>query len=202
MKLYYAPGTCSLAPHIVLREVGMPFELIRVDTGTHQLADGSDYFAINPKGQVPVLELQDGSRFTEGPVICQYIADQAGDRRLMPAAGSMQRYRVMEWQNHITSDLHKSFGPLFKPEYETATKQLFAEGLVKKLAWVSEQIGHKPYLTGDDFTAADAYFFVMTLWAGFVKLDLSGLDALRRFQERVAARPAVAEALKVEGLKV
>lgn len=202
MKLYYAPGTCSLAPHIVLREAGMPFELIRVDTGTHQLADGSDYFAINPKGQVPVLELQDGHRFTEGPVICQYIADQAGDRRLMPAAGSMQRYRVMEWQNHITSDLHKSFGPLFKPEYDAATKQLFGEGLVNKLSWVSEQIGHKPYLTGDDFTAADAYLFVMTLWAGFVKLDLSGLDALRGFQERVAARPAVAEALKVEGLKV
>lgn len=200
MKLYYAPGACSLVPHIVLRELGEPFELVRVDLATHRLADGSDYTAINAKGEVPVLELEDGSRLTEGPVICQYLADRAGRRDLMPAAGTMARYRVMEWQNHITSDLHKGFSPLFKPDFDDATKKRFAETLRNRLGWVSQQLGSKAHLTGESFTAADAYLFVMLNWAQYMKLDLGALDALNAFHARVAARPAVREAMQVEGL--
>lgn len=200
MKLYYSPAACSLAPHIVLREAGLPFELVRVDTSTHKLADGSDYYAINPKGQVPVLELDDGSRLTEGPIICQYLADRAENRQLMPAPGTMQRYRVMEWQNYITSELHKSFSPLFGPAFDGTAKKTFRENLAKKFAWVVEQLGDKPYLTGETFTAADAYLFVVSGWARFVDLDLSHLPQLTAFRERVAARPAVAQALKAEGL--
>lgn len=200
MKLYYSPAACSLAPHIVLRETGLPFELVRVDTSTHKLADGSDYYAINPKGQVPVLELDDGSRLTEGPIICQYLADRAENRQLMPAPGTMARYRVMEWQNYITSELHKSFSPLFSPAFDGNAKKAFRESLANKFAWVVQQLGDKPFLTGDTFTAADAYLFVVSGWARFVDLDLSHLPKLTAFRERVAARPAVAQALKAEGL--
>ncbi|MDD3763123.1 MAG: glutathione transferase GstA [Nevskiales bacterium] len=200
MKLYYAPANCSLAPHIVLREAGAPFELVRVDTATHTLEDGSDYHAINPKGQVPVLQLDDGSRLTEGPIICQYIADRADNRALMPAPGSMQRYRVMEWQNYITSELHKGFSPLFNTGLDPAVRQTFADALKNKLAWVCEQIGDRPYLTGDTFTAADAYLFVVTGWAPFVKLDVSDLDVLTAYRARIAERPSVSAALRAEGL--
>ena len=200
MKLYYSPAACSLAPHIVLREAGLPFELVRVDTGTHKLADGRDYYAINPKGQVPVLELDDGSRMTEGPVICQYLADRAGNTQLMPAAGTMARYRVMEWQNYITSELHKSFSPLFNPAFDGNAKKAFRESLARKFAWVVERLGDKPFLTGEAFTAADVYLFVVSGWARFVDLDLSHLPKLTAFRERVAARPMVAQALKAEGL--
>lgn len=200
MKLYYAPGACSLAPHIVLRESGTPFQLIRVDTATHTLADGSDYYAINPKGQVPVLELEDGSRLTEGPIISQYIADRAEARELMPAPGTMARYRVMEWQNYITSELHKSFSPLFGKALDAAAKKVFADGLLQKLAWVTEQIGERKFLTGDSFTAADAYLFVVASWSKYVGLDISGLPKLQAYLARVAERPAVAGALRAEGL--
>lgn len=201
MKLYYSPGACSLAPHIVLREAGVPFTLERVDTGTHKTAHDVDFFTINPKGYVPLLELDDGQRLSEGPVIAQYIADQAGCTDLMPAAGSMARYRVMEWQNYITSELHKSFSPLFNPAFDASAKTLFAAALQKKFGWISQQLRDRAYLTGDTFTAADAYLFTVAGWARHVALDLSDCEHLQAFLQRVAARPAVRDAMKAEGLR-
>jgi glutathione S-transferase len=200
MKLYYAPAACSLAPHIVLREAGLTFELAKIDTGRHVTADGGDFYAVNTKGQVPVLELDDGARLTEGPVIAQYIADRASATSLMPAAGSLARYRVMEWQNYITSELHKSFTPLFHDDVDATAKRALAGVLRKKLVWLDGQLVGKPYLTGEAFTAADAYLFVVLGWARFVKLDLADLSHLQAFIARVAARPAVREAMRAEGL--
>lgn len=200
MKLYYATGACSLAPHIVSREIDLNVELIRVDTKSHLTADGIDFYSINPKGSVPCLQLADGQLLTEGPIICQYLADQANNTQLMPASGTLARYRVMEWQNYITSELHKSFSPLFNPNAGAETKALFAEQLKAKFAWLSSKLENTAYLTGDDFTAADAYLFVVTNWSKFVGVDLSHLSALQAFMQRVAARPAVQAALKAEGL--
>lgn len=200
MKLYYAPAACSLAPHIVLREAGLAFDLAKIDTARHVTADGGDFHAVNAKGQVPVLELDDGTCLTEGPVIAQYIADSAGDHSLMPAAGTLARYRVMEWQNYITSELHKSFTPLFHDDVDATAKQALAGVLRRKLAWVDGQLAGKPYLTGEVFTAADAYLFVVLGWARFVKLDITDLSHLQAFIARVAARPAVREAMRAEGL--
>lgn len=200
MKLYYSPGACSLSPHIVLREAGLPFELVLASTKTKKLADGSDYNLINPKSQVPTLELNDGQRLTEGPVIVQYIADQAPASNLAPAAGTMARYRVMEWLNFITSELHKTFSPLFNPTMAAEAKPLFAARVLDRLGWVDTQLEGKSYLTGDTFTVADAYLFVVTNWTKFVGIDISGLKHLGAFMGRVAARPAVQAALKAEGL--
>ncbi|HYD79019.1 MAG TPA: glutathione transferase GstA [Paucimonas sp.] len=200
MKLYYSPGACSLAPHIVLRETHAAFTLERVDIGTRKTEHGVDYTTINPKGQVPLLALDDGQHLSEGPVIAQYLADRARREDLMPAAGTLARYRVMEWQNHITSELHKGFSPLFNPTLDTAAKAVFAEALQKKFAWVSSQLRGKQYLTGDVFTVADAYLFTVAGWAKYVSLDLSDHEHLQGFLKRVAARPAVREAMKAEGL--
>lgn len=200
MKLYYATGACSLAPHIVSREVDLNVELIRVDTKSHLTEEGIDFYTINPKGSVPCLQLADGQLLTEGPIICQYLADQANNTQLMPASGTLARYRVMEWQNYITSELHKSFSPLFNPNAGAETKALFAEQLKNKYTWLSSKLEQSAYLTGESFTAADAYLFVVTNWAKFVGLDLSHLSALQAFMQRVAARPAVQAALKAEGL--
>ena len=201
MKLYYSPAACSLAPHIVLREAALPFTLHRVDTERHVTADGDDYYAINSKGQVPVLELDDGARLSEGPVIAQFIADLAKATALMPAAGTIERYRVMEWQNYISTELHKSFTPLFADGLDAAAKGTLAERLRKKYEWLDRQLDGKSYLTGDVFTAADAYLFAVTGWARFVKLELSDLPNLKAFMGRVAQRPAVREALRAEGLQ-
>lgn len=201
MKLYHAPAACSLAPHILLRETGTPFELRRVDTARHRTADGEDFYAVSSKGQVPVLELDDGQRLTEGPVIAQYIADQAGALSLMPAAGTLARYRVMEWQNYVTSELHKSFTPLFHGGLDAEARGVLRGLLRGKLAWLDGQFGERPYLTGDAFTAADAYLFVVLGWARFVELDLAGLPRLQAFVERVAARPAVRAAMQAEVLR-
>ena len=200
MKLYYSPGACSLSPHIVLREAGLPFELVLASTKTKKLADGSDYNLINPKSQVPALELNDGQRLTEGPVIVQYIADQAPTSGLAPAAGTMARYRVMEWLNFITSELHKTFSPLFNPATPADAKPMFSARVLDRLTWVDTQLEGKAYLTGDTFTVADAYLFVVTNWTKFVGIDISGLKNLGAFMGRVAARPAVQAALKAEGL--
>lgn len=200
MKLFFSPGACSLAPHIVLREAGAVFSLEKVDTAKHTTAAGGDYYAINPKGQVPLLQLDDGTHLSEGPVIAQYIADSSGSTSLMPAAGSLARYRVMEWQNYITSELHKSFTPLFNANFDAAAKVLHAAQLRKKYEWVEAQLSGAGYLTGEDFTAADAYLFTVTGWAKYVNLDLSDLPRLQGFLTRVAARPAVREAMKAEGL--
>ncbi|MBI3899261.1 MAG: glutathione transferase GstA [Gammaproteobacteria bacterium] len=200
MKLYYTPGLCSLAPHIILREAELPFSLERVDTNTHKTEHGVDYYTINSKGQTPLLELDNGERLSEGAIIAQYISDNAGNHHLMPAAGSMARYRVMEWQNFITTELHKGYAPLFNPDVDAPNKAILTAALHKKFEWISNQLHGKSYLTGDSFTAADAYLFVVTGWAKFVGLDLSDLTELQSFLKRVAARPAVRAALKAEGL--
>lgn len=200
MKLFFSPGACSLAPHIVLRESGAAFALEKVDIPKHLTATGVDYYSITPKGQVPLLQLDDGSTLSEGPVITQYIADQAAATQLMPAAGSMARYRVMEWQNFVTSELHKGFSPLFNPAFDAAAKTIQAGLLRKKFDWVDSKLAGKNYLTGDDFTVADAYLFTVSGWAKMVALDLSDLAHLQAFLARVAARPAVQAALKAEGL--
>ena len=200
MKLYFAPAACSLAPHIVLREAGLQFDLVKVDTSRHVDADGADFYAVNPKGQVPVLELDDGTRLTEGPVIAQYIADMAGATALVPAAGTLARYRVMEWQNHISSELHKSFTPLFHDDVDAAAKQSLARVLRRKLVWLDGQLAGRAHLTGEAFTAADAYLFAVLGWARFVALDIGDLAHLQAFMARVAARPAVRAAMCAEGL--
>jgi glutathione S-transferase len=200
MKLYYSPGACSLSPHIALRESGLPFELVLASTKTHQLADGTDYYTINPKGSVPLLELDNGERLSEGPAIVQYIADQVPAKGLAPAAGTMARYRLMEWLNFITSELHKGFSPLFNPAMPEEGKALARAQLSKRLAWVDEQLAGKDYLLGARFTVADPYLFTVAGWGKHVGVDISGLANLNAYLGRVAARPAVQEALKAEGL--
>ena len=200
MKLYYSPGACSLAPHIVLCEAKLPHTLIKVDTSTHLTENGIDFYTINPKGYVPVLELDDGQRLSEGPIIAQFIADHTHREDLMPVAGSMARYRVMEWQSYITSELHKSFSPLFNRALDAPAKAVFGAILSKKFGWVSGQLRGKSYLTGESFTAADAYLFTVAGWAKYVSLDLSDLEHLQAFLKRVASRAAVQEAMKAERL--
>ncbi len=200
MKLYYSPGACSLSPHIVLRESGLPFQPVLASTKTHKLADGTDYYTINPKGYVPLLELDDGQRLSEGPAIVQYIADQAPASKLAPPAGTMERYRLMEWLNFTTSELHKGFSPLFNPAIGEDAKVVFRKRLADRFAWVDTQLEGKQYLMGDTFTVADAYLFTVANWGQYVGVDISGLAHLGAFMKRVAARPAVQEALKAEGL--
>jgi len=200
LKLYYSPGACSLSPHIVLREAGLAFEPVLASTKTHKLQDGTDYYGINPKGYVPLLELDNGERLTEGPVIVQYIADQAPAKKLAPAAGTMARYRLQEWLNFITSELHKSFSPLFNPAMPEEGKALYRTRLGERFKWVDGQLAGKNYLMGEDFSVADAYLFVVAGWGKHVGVDISSLANLGAFMARVAARPAVQEALKAEGL--
>ena len=201
MKLYYSPGACSLSPHIVLREAGLNFDLALASTKTKKLADGSDFYQINPKGQVPVLELDNGERLTEGPAIVQYIADQAPTSKLAPPAGSMQRYRLMEWLNFITSELHKSYSPLFNPAMPEEGKAVYRARISERLQWVDSQLEGKQYLLGDEFSVADAYLFTVSGWSKVVGVDMSGLKNLNAFRDRVAARPAVKAAMEAEGLK-
>jgi glutathione S-transferase len=199
-KLYYSPGACSLSPHIALLEAGLPFELVLASTKTKKLADGTDFYTINAKGSVPVLELADGQRLTEGPAIVQYIADQAPASQLAPAAGSMARYRLMEWLNFITSELHKGFSPLFNPAMPEEAKALARAKLTERLTWVDGQLQGKSFLMGDTFTVADGYLFTVANWGKFVGVDIAPMKTLSAFMGRVAARPAVQAALKAEGL--
>ena len=200
MKLYYSNGACSLSPHIVLRESGLPFTLVRASTKTHALDDGTDYYTINPKGSVPLLELDNGERLSEGPAIVQYIADQAAGKNLAPANGTFERYRVQEWLNFITSELHKGYSPLFRPTTPEDFKPVLRELLLKKYEFVDSKLAGKQYLMGDSFTVPDAYLFTVTNWAEHVGLDLSKLANLQAFMARMAARPSVQAALEAEGL--
>jgi len=200
MKLYYSPGACSLSPHIVLREAGLAFELVLASTKTHQLADGTDYYGINPKGYVPLLELDDGQRLSEGPVIVQYIADQVPAQALVPPAGTMARYRVQEWLNFITSELHKGYGLMFNPSMPAEAKDLMRTRVGQRLTWVNQLLQGKSFLMGDGLTVADAYLFTVVNWSAHVALDTSALSNLTAYQARMAARPAVRAALKAEGL--
>jgi glutathione S-transferase len=200
MKLYYSTGACSLSPHIVLREAGLPFDLVLASTKTHKLADGTDYYTINPKGYVPLLELDNGQRLSEGPAIVQYIADQVPDKKLAPPAGTMERYRLMEWLNFISTEVHKGYSPLFNPATPEDYKPLAKERLLTRYKYLNEQLEGKQFLMGDTFTVADAYLFVTTSWAGYVGVDLSPFPNVGAFMARVGARPAVQAALKAEGL--
>ena len=200
MKLYYSPGTCSLSPHIALHEAGLPFQAVMASTKTHKLADGTDYYGINPKGYVPLLELDDGQRLTEGAVIVQYIADLVPASRLAPPAGTMERYRLMEWLNFITSELHKGFSPLFTPGMPDEAKALARTKLGERLSWVDQQLAGRDWLMGDTFTVADAYLYTVASWGKFAGVDIAPLATLSAYMARVAARPAVQAAMKAEGL--
>ena len=202
MKLYYSPGACSLSPHIVLREAGLPFDLIRVDTKTKKTDKGEDFTAINPKGYVPALELDNGERLTEGPAIVQYLADQVPEKKLAPPSNSFERVRLQEWLNFITAELHKGFGPLFHPSTPEDYKPIARQNLINRLTFVDQTLAKskKPFLLGDTFTVADAYLFTVANWAGFVGLDIKSLSNVGEYQGRVRERPAVSAALRAEGL--
>ena len=200
MKLYYSPGACSLSPHIALYEAGLPFTAVLASTKTKKLQDGTDYTTINPKGYVPLLELDGGERLSEGPVIVQYIADQVPDKKLAPPAGTMARYRLQEWLNFITSELHKGFSPLFNPAVPEDARPVFRKKLVDRFTWVDGQLAGKAYLMGDEFSVADAYLFTVASWAPHVGVDITGLANLSAFSARMFARPAVQAAMKAEGL--
>jgi len=199
MKLYYSPAACSLAPHIALEESGLSYELVKVDLRTHKLANGIDYYTIDPKGYVPVLELDDGERLSEAAVILQYIAD-IKPGTLAPAYGTMERYRLNEWLNFIATEIHKQFGPLWHDETPEATKATQRALLGKRFELIEKTLAQRPYLTGSEFTIADAYLFTIVRWANPLKVDLTPFPALKKFQQRVAARPKVHAALKAEHL--
>ncbi len=200
MKLYYSPGACSLSPHIALREAGLPFEPVMASTKTHKLADGTDFYTINPLGYVPVLELDDGRRLREGPAIVQYIADQVPAKQLAPANGTFERYQLQEWLTFIGTEIHRGFGPLFNPATPADYKPVVKERLQQRLQWVDGQLAGREYLMGDQFTVADGYLFTTCSWCKYVGVDISTLSHLQSYMARVAARPAVQEALKAEGL--
>ena len=200
MKLYYSTGACSLSPHIVLREAGFPFELEKVNLASKKTANGDDYLAVNPKGYVPALRLDSGEVLTEGPAIVQYLADKAPEKQLAPAAGSMERYRLIEWLNFISTEVHKTFSPMFKPNTPEETKQASRDTLSARLEIVEKQLQGRDYLTGNQFSVADAYLFTVLCWARPMKFDLGRWPSVQAYMQRVAARPAVHEAMKAEGL--
>jgi glutathione S-transferase len=200
MKLYYAKGACSLSPHIVLLEAGLPFTLEKVDIVSKKTSDGGDYLAINSKGAVPALQLDDGRVLTEGPAVVQYLADLKPQSGLAPLAGTFERYQLMEILNYITSEVHKSFGPLFNPKTPADWKASAIATLGKKFDWLSGFLSGKTYLMGNSFTVADAYLFTVLSWSGHVGLDLSKWPVLTAYHSRIAQRPKVQEALRAEGL--
>ena len=198
MKLYYSPGACSLAPHIALREAALPVDLVKVDLDAKKTESGADYGAINPKGQVPALGLDDGKVLTEGAVILQYVADKAG--KLAPAAGTPDRYAVVEWLNYIATELHKGFSPLWRATTPADYKAIVKENLAKQFAYIDKVLATRDYIAGASFTVADAYLFAILNWAQFHQIDLATYANVTAFMDRVAARPAVRQALQAEGL--
>ncbi len=200
MKLYFAPGACSLSPHIVLREAGIDFQLVQADLKAHKLPDGTDFYGVNPKGYVPLLELDNGERLTEGPAIVQYIADQVPEKKLAPAAGTFERYRVQEWLNFITTELHKGIGGLFNAAMPEEAKTLMRAKATDRLKWVDSQLEGRDYLMGKEFSVPDAYLYTVTNWTKHTGIDISAFKNLGAFMARMSARPAVQAALKAEGL--
>jgi glutathione S-transferase len=200
MKLYYAPGACSLSPHIVLLEAGLSFTLEKVDLKTKRTEKGTDYTTINSKGGVPALQLDNGQVLTEGPAVVQYLADLKPESGLAPPAGSFERYRLMELLNYITSELHKSFGALFNPGISADWKAATLANLDKKFQWLTDYLGNKTYLLGDAFTVADSYLFTVLSWSAHLGIDLAKYHVLTAYIARVGHRPKVQEALKAEGL--
>lgn len=198
MKLYFSPGACSLAPHIVLREAGLPFELVRVDTGVHQLKDGSDYYKVNPKGYVPAIRLDDGQLMTEGAALLQYLGDLKPEKGLMPKPGSFERFRANEWLTFISSEIHKGFSPLFNKDLRDDAKGVLKAKLEKRLAALDAHFAKNQYLMGDKFSVADAYLYTVVSWSGGVGIDLGKYPQLSAHRQRVADRPSVREALQAE----
>ncbi|MBO9514084.1 MAG: glutathione transferase GstA [Variovorax sp.] len=200
MKLYYSPGACSLSPHIALREAGLAFEPVLASTKSHKLQDGTDYYGINPLGYVPMLELDDGTRLREGPAIVQYIADLAPTKNLAPANGTLPRYRLQEWLTFIGTEIHKTFSPLFNPNMPEEAKAIFKAKLQQRYEWLDGQLAGREFVMGEHFTVADGYLFTVTNWTKPMNIDLSGYPNVQAWHARIAARPAVQEAMKAEGL--
>ncbi|MDI1263278.1 MAG: glutathione transferase GstA [bacterium] len=200
MKLYYSPGACSLSPHIALLEAGLPYDLVKVDLRAKKLENGDDFLKVNPKGQVPALALDSGELVTEGPVIIQMIADKAAHKGLAPVHGSAERYKLLEWLNFITAELHKNFGPMFSPVLNDEAKAFFKDRVMGKFKYVDGALAGKDYVMGKEFSVADAYLFTMISWADRLKFDISDLPNLVAYKARVGARPKVQEALTKEGL--
>jgi glutathione S-transferase len=201
MKLYFSPGACSLSPHIVSREAGINVDLEQVDLREKKTKNGNDFLSVNPKGQVPVLELDNGHKLTEGPAIVQFLADQKPASGLMPAAGTIDRYGVQEWLNFVASELHKTYSPMFRPTTPEEFKTMSRENIGKRLDWVDKELAGKQYITGEKFTAADAYLFAVLRWSPRVGIDLKKWPNITAYVDRVSARPKVQEALKAEGLQ-
>jgi glutathione S-transferase len=199
MKLYYSPGACSQAPHIALIDAGLPFEAVKVDLATKRLDSGEDYLAINPKGAVPAIEMDEGGLLTENAVVLQYIADRAPEARLIPPVGTLARYRVLEWLNYIATELHKGFAPLFHPGAAEGARTTAIEALSARFDYVNIELGAGPYLARDTLSVADFYLFVILGWTRIFHIDLARWPALRDFRARMLERPAVRAALHAEG---
>ncbi|MEI6068012.1 MAG: glutathione transferase GstA [Methylococcaceae bacterium] len=200
MKLYYSPGACSLSPHIIACEAELPVELIKVDLTSKLTETDEDFKQLNPNGYVPLLILDDGNSLTEGPAIVQYLADQAPDKKLIPPAGTFERYQLQQWLNFISTEIHKSFSPLFNPVAPEAAKELATDILMKRLETVAEHLSSQPYLLGEHYSVADAYLFVTLSWGQYVNIDISHWPALARYADKISERPAVQKAMKAEGL--
>src|SRR6201991_4992620 len=200
MKLYYSPGACSLSPHIALLEAGLAYDLVKVDLKAKKLENGDDFLQVNPKGQVPALALDNGELVTEGTVIVQMIADKAAAKNLAPAANSSERYKLQEWLTYVNSELHKNIGPLFNPALSDEAKAVFKDRAIGKFKYLDSELAGRDYLIGKSFTVADCYLFVMLNWAERMKFDLSSLNTLLAYKDRVAARPKVQEDGGAEGL--
>jgi glutathione S-transferase len=201
VKLYYAPGACSLAPHIVAHEAGLNLELVKVDLGSHKVAEGDgDFYAVNPKGYVPAIQLQNGELLTEVATLVQYLADQKPESGLAPAAGTIERYRLMEWLTFVSSELHKGIGVLFNPKLAEDAKQVMKEKVTTRLGWLDKELSGKDYLSGSRFTVADAYAFTVLRWTYPLGVDLTAFPNVRAYMDRVSQRPKVQAALRAEGL--
>jgi glutathione S-transferase len=200
MKLYYSPGACSLSPHIVSRELGIPVELKKVNTKDKTIEGGGDYWKVNGRGYVPALELENGEILTEGPAIVQYLADQKPEAGLAPRHGTFERYRLQEWLNFLTSEVHKQFSPLFKPNTPEEYKKIAKENIATRFDWLDKQLAGRDYLMGKTFTVADAYAFVLIGWSKFQGIDLARWPNITAYHNRVGARPKVQEAMQAEGL--
>ena len=200
MKLYFSPGTCSLSPHIVLRELGLPFDLVKVDLQSKKLSDGSDFYKVNPKGYVPLLILDDGTALTEGPAIVQYLADLKPQSGLAPANGTMARYQLQSWLNFISSEVHKQFSPLFNPVFPEVVKTFQKERLALRFDQINELLASQEYLMPGGFTVADAYLFTVVRWAKLMNISLDRWPALQAFMEKVKVRPSVHAAQQAESI--
>ena len=198
MKLFYSPNACSLAPHIVLRELGLPFDLIKVDLQQHLTELGEDFYRLNKKGQVPVLQLEDGSFLTEGAVISQFLVDQFERKDLLPEINTPERYQTLSWMNFIAAEIHKAYSPFFHEPYGEESKTIFSTILNKHYAWIDQQLDGQNYLMGSNFTIADIYLFVVTRWADFIGLDLGHFIHLTAFMQRISHRQTVQDAIAAE----